>query len=247
MESVSVLILDDESHARESISALLNRYLQMPFTTLEAANVDDAVTILREEQIDIAFFDVHLGDRISFEIFSRLHQVDFKVIFVTAHDEYAIRAFRFNASDYLLKPINPLEFQEALRKLDAIKPLNPDEVNKLENDIRTDRIHKIILRDISAIYFVDVADIQYCSSEKNYTTFILNTGEEITISKTIKEYETILKSLSFFRTHRSYLINLDYVKFFDKREGGAIVMKNEKEIPLARNKRESFMRLMNIK
>ncbi|MEO1256288.1 MAG: LytTR family DNA-binding domain-containing protein, partial [Bacteroidota bacterium] len=201
LDFIKILILDDEEHARDSISILLNRYLKIPFEVQEASTAAEAIDILQTESFDLVFLDVHLEKETSFEIFSRIDEIDFKVIFITGHDEYAVRAFRFNATDYILKPINPLEFKEAIEKLEYIHPLETKEVQKLKNDIRSEDINKLILKDINTIYFVDIEDIQYCTSDRNYTTFILSNGEEITISKTMKEYEKLLKSINFFRTH----------------------------------------------
>ncbi|MEO9871505.1 LytR/AlgR family response regulator transcription factor [Ekhidna sp.] len=243
---MNILILDDELHARLSVKSYLDRFMDSEYTVREASDINEAITITKEFHPDLAFLDINLEGGTSFDFLSHFEEINFKIIFVTGHNEYAVKAFRFNALDYILKPIEPREFEEALEKAIEASPISSGQLDKLTEDIHSDSIEKIVLKDINSVYFVAINDIIYCQSENNYTSFFFLDGSEITISKTLKGYENILRPLGFFRTHRSFLINLKLVKSFDKKEGGSIKMIDESMIPLARNKRDTFTKLMKI-
>ncbi|MEM9337864.1 MAG: LytTR family DNA-binding domain-containing protein [Bacteroidota bacterium] len=244
---MKIFILDDETHARESIKSYLAKYFQRTYSVMEADSIDEGLQMIQERSPDLAFLDIHLGNGTSFDMLAQLDEITFKIIFISGHDEYAVKAFRFNAIDYILKPIDPREFQEAVGKIQDISPLKEDHLDKLNGDIQSGTIDKIVLKDIHSIYFVEISQIIFCESENNYTSFYLRDKSVITVSKTLKEYETILKPLGFFRPHRSFLINMNLIKSFDKKEGGSINMEDGTQVPIARNKRETFMHLMNIR
>lgn len=243
---MNILILDDELHARISIKSYLVRFLNIEYRVFEAGDIPRAITIANEHKIDLAFLDVNLNQGTSFDFLAQLEEITFKIIFISGHDEYAVKAFRFNAVDYILKPIEPREFEEAMEKVTTASPISTQQLDKLTSDIHANTIEKIVLKDIHSVYFVAIKDIIYCQSENNYTSFFLRDGGEITISKTLKGYENMLRPAGFFRTHRSFLINLKLIRSFDKKEGGFINMIDGSIIPLARNKREIFTKLMRI-
>ena len=243
---MNILILDDESHARISVKSYLNRFLDSDYSFWEAETIDQALTIAEEHPIDLAFLDIHLSQGTSFDFLAHFEKIPFRIIFIPGHNDYALKAFRFNAVDYILKPIEPREFEEALEKAKEAIPMSTQLLDKLTSDMASDEIPKIVLRDIHSVYFVEVQEIIYCQSDNNYTTFFLKDGSHITISKTLKGYESLLRPLGFFRTHRSYLINLKMIRSFDKKEGGSIKMVDGSTIPLARNKRETFAKLMQL-
>lgn len=243
MERMNILILDDERNAREYITQKLNERLRVPFVIYEAEGVKEALEILSDTKISLALLDVRLNNETSFDLLSQLKSIDFKVIFISGHDEYAVKAFRYNAVDYLQKPIDPYDFDEALNRLDDISPLKMDEVLKLTSDMHSKFINKIVLRDMNEIYFVKISDIEYCVADGSYTKFIINGSKNITISIPIREYEKILIHEGFFRIHRSYLVNLDHVKSF-KKESGELVMTNKEKLPLSNKRKEYFMEAM---
>ena len=247
---MKVLLLDDEINARKTIKAYLERYSGTDFEIKEAQSILDARQILEKFKPDIALLDINLSEGTGFDLLSHIgiDNISFKVIFVTASDSYAVKAFKFNAIDYILKPVDPFEFDQTIQK--TLKDLDQKPVGlqlqNLENNL-TDRsitINKIILRDQQQIQLVYTQDIVYCRSENNYTSFHMVDGSEIVISKTLKEYEDLLAKKHFFRTHRSHLINLDHFKKYDKREGGFIQMQDGTTIPLARTKKEIFMKII---
>jgi len=243
---MKVFLLDDEKNARESVKAYLLKSGQGSFDTIEAASVSEGLEVLGKNQVDLAFLDVDLGDGTSFDLLGQLPNLDFKIIFISAFNEYAVKAFKFNAIDYILKPINPLEFNAALEKaIHLSPPVSSDQFEKLSDDLDTEVINKLIVKDFNAIHFLEIDEIILLKSDNNYTVFNLEgSKEEIVISKNLGEYEDILSGRSFFRAHRSFLINLKHIKKYDKREGGYIEMKNGQQVPLSRNKRAIFLQLL---
>jgi len=242
---MNILIVDDEQNARETVKAYLKKTPLAKATIEEADSIDSTLKALDNFKPDLALLDINLSDGTSFDLLSRLDQIHFKIIFISAHDEYAINAFRFNALDYILKPINPLEFSEAIKKVMAADILpTKDQLSSLNQSISEKSSNRLVLKDSQSIYVVDIKDIIHCKSESNYTVFYLEDGSQITISKTLAEYEELLRGKGFFRPHRSYLINLYQIKKYDKREGGFIQMKNNENVPLSRGKKDIFMQLI---
>ncbi|MEO9870559.1 LytR/AlgR family response regulator transcription factor [Ekhidna sp.] len=247
---MKVLLLDDEVNARDTIKAYLSRFSGADFDIRETDSISDAQAILKEFKPDIVLLDINLKEGTGFDLLSLIgiDNITFKVIFITASDGFAIKAFKFNAVDYILKPVNPLEFDQTIQK--TIKSLDKlpseNQLKNLEDNLSDESrfLDRIVLRDQQQIQLVKTQDIIYCSSENNYTMFHMVDGSTLVISKTLKEYDDLLTKKHFFRSHRSHLINLDHFKKYDKREGGSIQMQNGTIVPLARNKKDIFMKLI---
>jgi two-component system LytT family response regulator len=241
---MNILLLDNEKSARETIKAYLRKFGFEELVIKEASSVEESEAILRDFIPNLGILDINLDEGTSFDLLSRIPEVDFKIIFVSAYDQYAVKAFKFNALDYILKPINPLEFNAALEKSLSSPKTNQAQLQGFTETINHKRFDKLVLRDSKAIHFVKIDEIIHCKSESNYTSFITEVGE-IVISKTLGEYEDLLRAKGFFRSHRSHLINLHQIKKFDRRDGGTIQMTNNEYVPLARNKKEIFMKLID--
>ena len=245
---MKIFLLDDEANARETVKAYLQRVPGLNPEIREADSIANAKEVLANYQPDLALLDINLQDGTSFDLLSILDpdSISFKIIFISAHDDFAIKAFKFSAVDYILKPVNPIEFQTAINKaLVESLPTLPDQINHLRQDIQTRKTDKVVLKDNQAIHIVPIDSILYCESMSNYTAFNLEDSSKITISKTLGEFEDLLRGNRFFRSHRSYLINLDKIKKYDKREGGTIQMSNNDSVPLARNKKEIFIKFLD--
>ncbi len=241
---MNILLLDNEKSARETIKAYLFKFGFDKLCIEESSSIEEAEAVLKRFSPDLGILDINLDEGTSFDMLSRLPEINLKIIFVSAYDQYAIKAFKFNALDYILKPINPLEFNAALEKSLSSPYTEPAQLQGFTDTINRKQFDKLVLRDSKAIYFVKVDEIIHCKSESNYTSFVTEKGE-IVISRTLGEYEDLLRSKGFFRSHRSHLINMHQIKKFDKREGGTIQMVNDEHVPLARNKKEIFMKLID--
>lgn len=245
---MKVFILDDEKSSRENIKFFLRDSILSPEQIQEASSVKEGFEILSSFDPDVMFLDINLNDGLSFDLLLRLgvDKRKAKIVFISAYDSYAVKAFRFNAVDYILKPINPKEFEEVLEKIDLTETEDQSQIEGLMNAFngKKNELSKLALRDQYAIHLVEINDIIHCKSENNYTLFKLKDGKELLISKTLKEYENLLKSEGFFRPHKSTLINLRHVSKYDKRDGGFIIMADQSVVPLSRFKKDFFMKIV---
>ncbi len=241
-----VFILDDEPRTRSTVRAYMEESDVPDIQFKEAGSIQESLDVLPTFQPDVALLDVELDIGTSFDLLSQLPQIDFKIIFVSTNDQFAIQAFKFQALDFILKPINRCEFKAAFKRAIHFTE-NPMKVSfeEVSQILRFKRVDKIVVRDQSSIYFLTLNDIVYCKSESNYTIFHFNKEPELVISKTLSECEELLLKSGFFRTHRSYLINMDHIKKFDKREGGKIQMQDDSTIPLSRSRKPVFLHLIN--
>jgi two-component system LytT family response regulator len=215
----------------------------------QANSVESGVNLIKQIVPDIVFLDVEMPDGTGFDLLQKLKPINFKVIFITGFEDFAIRAFRFSAIDYLLKPLDPDDLTEAVKK--AEEALSKDvmelKLNTLFSNLeRPKNLQKLVLKTAEKIYSVNIQDIVNCESEKNYTTFYFINAPKLVVSTTLKEYETLLKPFQFFRVHQSHLINMGYFDHFIKTDGGnTIVMKNKSTIPLSTRKKEEFLALID--
>ena len=242
------VIIDDIDAIRSKNIDLINVHCPNVTIMAEANNVKSGVEIIKKFVPDLVFLDVEMPDGTGFDLLQQLKPIAFKVIFITGFQDFAIKAFRFSAIDYLLKPIDESDLIEAVKK--AEETINK-EVLELKfgalfaNLERPKNLQKLVLKTADKLYSVNVQDIVNCESEKNYTTFYFINSTKLIVSTTLKEYETLLTPLGFFRSHQSHLINMLYFDHFIKADGGIIVMKNKKTVPLAIRKKEEFLNLLD--
>jgi two-component system LytT family response regulator len=215
----------------------------------QADSVESGITLIKQIVPDIVFLDVEMPDGTGFDLLQKLKPINFKVIFITGYEDFAIRAFRFSAIDYLLKPLDPDDLIEAVNKAEEslTKDVMELKLNTLFSNLeRPQNLQKLVLKTAEKIYSINIQDIVNCESDKNYTTFYFINAPKLVVSTTLKEYETLLKPFQFFRAHQSHLINMLYFDHFVKTDGGnTIVMKNKNKIPLAIRKKEEFLALVD--
>lgn len=240
------LVIDNESEIRKSVVDLIAAFCPEISEISEATSVETGIIKLAEYKPDVLFLDVELGDGTGMDLLERIGKVDFPIIFITAHNKYAVDAFRFSAIDFLLKPIDP---EELMRSVERVKSQNnvrlSEQLQVLKDIIDNTLSHekKIVLRDNASIYFVKVADIIRCESDRSYTTFILIDGKKIVVSKGIKDYDEILEPNGFIRAHQSHLVNISRILRFDKLDGGHLVMENGDQVPVSQRKRDQIIDL----
>lgn len=237
-----VLIIDDEKRTRDLISKMIDSF-DMDLTCVsKGESVETGIQAIMDENPDIVLLDIQLPDGTGFDILNHFTDRTFKVIFVTAHEEYAIKAIKHMAMDYLLKPIDRSELKTAIERANlSVNTEQPITTPKAPLDPHKKRL---VLKTLESVYVVELETIVRCEADRNYTTFYLTTGNKIVVSKTLKEYEGILSNYNFLRVQQSHLINLDYVDRYDKAEGGHVVMKDETQIPLSPSKREIFFNIL---
>jgi two-component system LytT family response regulator len=245
---IKAIIIDDELHSLQSTQLLVEQYCPAVEIIGTSSSAPDGISLIDTLNPDLVFLDIAMPIMNGLELLTQVRQREFDVIFTTAYDEYAIKAFRVNAIDYLLKPIAPEELKEAVEKVlrKRQKHYDPGKIDELIGKI-SDSPHlekKLALAVDGRIQMIEPDDIIYCESDSNYTTIFLTGNKKRMLSKTLKEVETILNRPRFFRCQNSYLINLNHVKEYFRGEGGEVVMSNEKNIRVSRNKKEELLRLL---
>lgn len=242
------VVIDDIENIRKKNISVIKEFCPNITIIGQADSVESGIKIIKKLSPDLVFLDVEMTDGTGFEMLQKLKPFDFKVIFITGYEDFAIKAFRFSAIDYLLKPLDPTDLAEAVKKVEdsLSKEVFEMKLNNLFTNLeRPKNLQKLILKTAERIYSVNVQDIVNCESDKNYTTFYFINAPKLIVSTNLKEYETILTPHNFFRTHQSHLINMTYFDHFIKSEGGnTIVMKNKTTIPLSVRKKEEFLILL---
>jgi len=245
MQEIKAIIIDDEKSAREVLINLLSRFFSHVKIIAQAESIEQGIKVINENKTDIVFLDIEMPLGNSFDILENVNNTDFEIIFITAHDKYALEAFKFSAIDYLLKPIKIKDIKIALEKFEKYRlPLkkNNKKIKVLIDNLNND-INKIVLPTINGFDVIDIKDIIRLKGERNYTNFILSDERKILVSKTIKEFEELLSKYNFFRVHQSYIINISHVIKFYKRQGGEIEMSDGKIIPVSRSKKDKFLKI----
>lgn len=242
------IIIDDKKAPQEALETLLGKYCPTVEVIATANNVKEGLQIIERQAPQLVFLDVEMPDGTGFDLLEKLGNIPFKVIFITGHEQYAIKAFKFSAIDYLLKPVDADDLQIAVEK--AQKEIKNEvlqlKVGTLLSNIQefSDKLKKIVLRDAESIHIVQVAEIVRLEASDNYTIFYLTENRKVVVSKTLKEYENLLAQAGFFRCHQSHLINLNAMTRFDKKDGGSVVMNDQSVVPISKRKKDSLMELL---
>lgn len=243
---ITTVLVDDDANLRKGMKALLEKYAGDMKIVGEAEAVDDAIAVISRTRPQVVFLDIQLAEGTGFDILEKLTEtmgkISFQVVFITAHEQYAIKAFRFSALDFLLKPVDPEELQKVVEKIKATvqKSESFEHIELLLENIRkkADNFKRIALSTSDGIHLFNINEIIRCAAEDNYTTFYLKNGKTILISKTLKEYEDMLSGHGFERIHQSHLINLDYLKSYIKKDGGYVIMADNSHLPISQRKKE---------
>ncbi|MEC4049447.1 LytTR family DNA-binding domain-containing protein [Flavobacterium sp. SUN046] len=249
---ITAVLIDDDKHLRKGLKALLERYTNEIHIIGEAESVKTGVALLEKLQPQVIFLDIHLSDGTGFDILEQLGKTKGKnsahIVFITAHEQYALKAFKFSALDFILKPVDPEELQHTISKIKEVIGKSPsfEHIDLLLENIRkkVDNFKRIALSTSDGIHLFEVADIIRCEAKVNYTEFLIKNHKPLLISKTLKEYEEMLTEHGFERIHQSHLINLSYLKSYIKSDGGYVIMADNTNIPIAQSKKERLQELI---
>jgi two-component system, LytTR family, response regulator len=242
---LKTLIVDDEPHAVKSIKILLEE--NNPNVNILGLYTDarEALKYIQKNEIDLLLLDIEMPFMNGFELLNQLKSINFKVIFITAYDHFAIKAFRFSAFDYLLKPVDENELKNSISKLEIqYKTLpQPSHYEYLFELFKTgnQQIKRIALPTLEGFEFVEVEKIIRCESDSNYTKFFIQNHPMMLVSRTLKETEEILSDFPFIRVHNSHIINKNHVKKYVKADGGFILMIDNAEIPISRTRKDDVI------
>lgn len=243
---IKAAIIDDEQSSVDLTAGMLEFYKDTISLSATGNSVEEGYSLIRMHRPGLVFLDVQMEDGSGFDLLNRLGSIDFKVVFITAHNEFALKALRYSAMDYLLKPLSPLDFSEAVRR--AMQAINYDEINlqmkTLLHNIGTQQHQrKVVLKTQEKIYSVDTSDIVRFESEGSYTTVYLGDGRKIIVSRIIKEFEELLAPEGFIRVHQSHLVNRNFIFCFEKQDN-VITMKDNSTVPVSTRKRDMVLQLI---
>lgn len=241
------LIIDDEAPNRQNLARLLDRYCPDIEIVGEAENSVSGILAIEKLYPDLIFLDIRMPGGDAFEMLEQIPGNGSEIIFITAYDEYAFRAFEFNALDYLLKPVNFKKLISAVSRAKEkirIKEENYRLKNLVANLEREYRDQKIALPQEDKTEFIAVRDIIRCQADSNYTRFHLVNDKSLIVSKTLKEYEMALREHNFYRVHNSHLVNLDHVRALSRRDGGCLEMADGSCVPISRTRKDEVFGLL---
>lgn len=247
---IKSIIIDDEKKSRETLRGLLTKYSSDDVEIVgEADGYASGIEIIKLAKPDVVFLDIQMPDGSGFKLLEDIGEINFEIVFTTAYDQFAIKAIKYSALDYLLKPIVPEELKNTIEKV--IRKKSDGTINRnikvlLENlKHKESESQRIILSTAEGMHVIDVKNIIRCESDDYYTRFFFRDAKPILVSKTLKEYEELLREHDFIRPHKSHLVNLRFVKSFMRNDGGYIVLDNGDNIPVSRRKRESIIQILH--
>ncbi|MDD3687396.1 MAG: LytTR family DNA-binding domain-containing protein [Bacteroidales bacterium] len=241
---LKTVVIDDELNGRNIVKSFLEKYCDGVNVIGEADGVESGVECIIENNPDLVFLDIQMQDGTGFDLLEKLPKRNFKLVFVTSFDHYAIKAFKFSAVDYILKPVDPDQLVEAVEKVKAMAPADNVEskIDVLISNINS--LEKIALPSMDGIRFVKINEIIRCESDNNYTLFYLTSKEKILVSKTLKDFEILLSGSKFYRVHKSHLVNLKFISKYIPGEGGYLILEDGSHVDVSRRKKEGLMQIL---
>jgi len=241
---IKAVIIDDEAHCRKTLVMLLKEYCPDVQVAEQCSEAESGLAAIQRLKPDLVFLDIEMPNMNGFEMLEKLPEINFEIIFTTSYDQYAIKAIRFSALDYLLKPVEPEELQRAVQKVTQRKnyPL-PQQMEILLQKLHqpASPVQKIALPTMEGLQMVAVNSIISCTSDSNYTTFLLKNNQKLVASRPLKEIEEMLEEYSFLRVHNSHVINLNEIDKYIKGEGGYLVMTDGSAIDVSRSKKDILL------
>ena len=244
--TLNAIIIEDEHNSMLFIQHLLNKNYPQINIIAKLTTLKDSLDFINNNKltIDIAFLDIMMPEGTIFQMLDQLERIPFHIIFTTAHDTFAVQAFRYSALDYLLKPINPEDLIKTVDKLLHSKPQFITEQIEVFNEHyqHPNDFDKFILKDAKGIYSVNIKELIRCHGENNYTRFFFKDGSIIFVCQTLKTYEMLLKKLHFYRIHRSYMINTNYLKQY---VDGYVILEDGTKLIVAKRRRAAFKDYLN--
>lgn len=249
MNKIKALIIDDEINNCENLKSILLRYCPEVEVTGLAHSAADGLELIISKQPELVFLDIQMPGGSGFDLLESIKNPTFDVIFVTAHNQYAIKAIRLSAIDYLLKPVNILELKDAIKRVIDKRGHKNTANNLIQNYLENQQVSpsnkKIALPTSERLLYVKIEDIVRCQGENNYTQFFLKDNKNVLVSKTLKEFEELLSDDGFLRVHQSHLINTKHVNSFEKRDGGYLKMSDGSNIGISRQRKEFVLSVLN--
>lgn len=248
MNRITAILIDDEKSGRENLSGLLHEYCPQIQIMDEANSVKEAIPLIEIHSPQLVFLDIEMPGAKGFQLLEHFHNFSFEVIFVTAYDNYAIKAIRFSAADYILKPINRNELIVAIEKVAGRikRKAENDQIKQLFYNVRHPQNPKIGLPTNNRIEFVEVKSIIRCQGESNYTHLFFDNRKPLLVAKTLVDFEELLKEHGFVRAHKTHLVNLNHVTSYMKNDGGQLILSNGDSVQISRRRKELVTRQLQL-
>jgi two-component system, LytTR family, response regulator len=243
--ALKAIIVDDEPYCCESLATLLERFCPEVKISAICNSGQEALAAIQEIKPHLVFLDIEMPYMNGFELLEKLPAIDFELVFTTSYDQYAIKAFRFSALDYLLKPVDREELQKAVKKVSGrMQSPIPQQLEILLQKINhtNNSIQRIALPTMEGLQLVPINSIISCASEGNYTIFLQKDKQKIVVSRPLKEVEEMLTEHSFLRVHNSYLVNMNEINKYIKGEGGYLMMSDGSTVDVSRSKKEVLLK-----
>ena len=239
------IIIDDEVNAVNFISSVIEEYCPGLDVVGTAGNVSGGVAVIREKDPDLVFLDVEMPDGSGFDLLQDFPDKAFDVIFITAFNHYAIKAIKYSAVDYILKPVNISEFVEAVKKVIRVragdKQSSNESIKVLLENLRTTNPSRLAIPTSDGMEYVNPKEIIRLEADRSYSWLFMTASRKMLVSKHLKEFQDLLSDRYFFRSHNSHLINLKYVRKYIRKDGGYIEMQDGARIPVSRNRKDLFL------
>ncbi|MFT4062798.1 MAG: LytTR family DNA-binding domain-containing protein [Edaphocola sp.] len=241
MKRLTAMIIDDEPDCVKLLQLQLKNYCPNVGNIVAYTSTLQALAEIETVQPDVVFLDIEMPVMSGFEFLQKLMPLKFNVIFVTAYNQYALKAFRFNAIDFLLKPIDEKELAYAVIKAEKNATITDNQLSSLKQQVAGAPIHRLAVATQTGVMFVKLDDIVYCEADNNYAKLLMTDRKTILVSKTLKDIQDILEESHFLRIHRQYIVNLNHVLQFNRNEG-LITMYNNVELPVSKQSRIKFVK-----
>ncbi len=241
---IRALIIDDEQHCIDRLQGLLTEHFSQVLHVMDSfKTVEDGLQAIAKYKPDLVFLDVQLNGKTGFDLLKELGEAGFAIIFTTAYEKYAVQAFKFSALDYLLKPIDPDDLRQAITRLVERNP-KIETTQKLETLLGNfyGNGKRICVPVVNGLVVLKVDEIVRCESDINYTTIFMKDKQKLTVAKILKDFEEMLTEYNFFRVHNSHLINLAYIKSYNKGKGGFVTMMDNTDIEVSTRRRDDFLK-----
>jgi len=240
---INAIIIDDERNSIEMLEWLLANYCPDVRVLATSNSPEEGIQFIQKLKPDLLFLDIEMPKMNGFDLLEKIGNIDFEVVFITAYDQFAVKAFRYSALNYLLKPVDPEDLMKTISRMNEKKSIPEREQMELlfQNLVKQEKqIERIALSSADGLIFVQTKDIMYCKAESNYTHVVLSEGRQILVAKTLKELDETLSGKDFQRVHNSFLVNINHITKYVKGDGGYILMPDKTEITISRNKRDDF-------
>ena len=240
---MKVLVLDDDYKISNMIKSLLEKYFSKSIKQIDTvASVEQAIQAINSENYQLYLFDIHLGNKTSFEIFDQIEKSKAKLIFITGHEKYAINAIKHQAIDYILKPINISEFKLSVQKV--LEIIHKEQKEGSVNSFAIKQENSLLLKALESIKLVKLNEVIYLEASGPYTDVYQTNGDKITVTKHLKDFENKLENTGFYRIHNSFIINTLKINGITKKDGYTVEMQNEKTLVISSRRKDDFMNFL---